>query len=208
MNAGFSSLAKLKEQLLAEALRASTKYDAALLAIGTGVAAQFEKYCNRKFLRTEDATFTCSADRDHVFLDRYPIESVDTAELKSDQTTGWETQTDFILNRDDACGKVFWGYQPAPHYAQLRFTFTGGFWWDVTEEGNDTLPDGATTLPDDLKLAWILQCRIVWQAIDKLGKDIISTGSSSQFVTGTMASLALNDQVKEILNGYRRFQLT
>lgn len=208
MNLGLGNLITLKQQLLAEALRAGTKYDAPLQLIGSGVAAQFEKYCNRKFFRVEDATFTCSADRDHVYLDRYPLESVSLTQLKSSETTGWETQTNFIETINVENGHVFWGYQPAPHYAQLRFTFTGGFWFDTTEENNDTLPSGATLLPDDLRLAWILQCRIIWQAIDKIGKDIIATGAVNQNVTGTLASLALNDQVKEILNGYRRFQLT
>lgn len=208
MNLGLGNLYTIKQQLLAEALRAGTKYDAALQAIGSGVAAQFEKYCNRRFYRTAGATFTCSADRDHVYLDRYPVETVTTVELKFDQTTGWETQTDFVMNRDDVTGKVFWGYSAAHHYAQLRFTFTGGYWWDITEDSSDSLPSGATALPDDLKLAWILQCRLVWQGIDKIGKDIVTTGSSSNLITGTLAGLALNDQVKEILNGYKRYQLT
>lgn len=208
MNLGLGNLITLKQQLLAEALRVSTKYDAQLQAIGKGVAAQFEKYCNRKFCRTESATFVCSADRDHVFLDRYPLESVSQVELRTDNDTGFEVQSDIVLTTDEASGKVFWGYYAGPHYGQLRFTFTGGYWFDITEENNDTMPSGATALPDDLRLAWILQCRVVWQAIDKQGKDVATTGSSSQFVSGTLASLALNDQVKEILNGYRRFQLT
>jgi hypothetical protein len=208
MNAGLSNLKFLKAQLLAEALRVTTKYDAPILAIGTGVAAQFEKSCNRKFLRTENATFTCSADRDHVFLDRYPLESVSLVELRTSATTGWETQTNFIQNLDERTGKVFWGYAAAPHYGQLRFTFTGGFWWDTTEEGDDTLPTGATALDADLQLAWILQCRLAWQAIDKIGQDIIKTGSSSNLVSGTLAGLEMLPDVKEKLRTFRRMQLT
>lgn len=208
MNLGLGNLITLKQQLLAEALRSTTKYDDVLKAIGKGVAAQFERYCNRRFGRTENATFNCSADRDHVYLDCYPVESVSLVQLKTDETTGWETQTGFITNRNDAIGYIFWGYNAAPHYGQLRFTFTGGYWFDTTEENSDTLPAGATALPDDLRLAWILQCRVIWQAIDKQGKDIAVTGSSSQFVTGTLAGLELNEQVKQILNGYRRMQLT
>lgn len=208
MNAGLSNLVTLKQQLLAEALRATTKYDAQLEAIGKGVAGLLEKYCSRKFARVEDDTFICSADREAVYLPRYPIEDITAVALKADQETGWETQTSFVINRNDASGHVYWGSYAGPDYAQLRFTYTGGYWFDETEENNDTIPDGATALPDDLRLAWLLQCRLVWQSIDKLGQDIVKTGSSSQFVTGTLAGLALNDQVKELLGGYRRFQLT
>jgi hypothetical protein len=208
MNAGLSSLNYIKTQLLAEALRAGTRYDVALQLIGTGMAGLLEKFCNRKFARTEVDTFTCSADRDHIYLPRSPVETITSTELKLDETTGWEVQTGFIFNRNDATGHVYWGSLAGPDYGHLRFTYTGGYWFDTTEEGNDTLPSGATALPEDLRLAWILQCRIAWQAIDKLGKDIVATGSSSQFVTGTLAGLALNDQVKELLAGYRRYQLT
>jgi hypothetical protein len=208
MNAGFSSLSTLKIQLLAEALRAGTRYDAALLAIGQGVAVMFERYTNRQFLRTENATFTCSADRDHVFLPRSPVEDITEIALKTDETTGFEVQSSIVINREDANGYVYWGAFLGPHYGRIKFTYTGGYWWDITEENNDTLPTGATALPEDLKLAWILQCRVAWQAIDKLGKDIVTTGSSSQFVSGTLAGLELNAQAKTILDSYRRFQMT
>lgn len=208
MNAGLSSLTKLKQQLLAEALRAGTKYDAALLAIGLGVAAQFEKYCNRKWARVESDTYTCSADRDHVFLPRYPVEDVTELALKTDETTGFEVQASTVINREDSNGYVYWGGFLGPHYGRIRLTYTGGYWWDITEEGNDTLPTGATAVPNDLYLAWILQCRVVWQSIDKLGKDIVNTGSSSQFVSGTLAGLEINAQVKAVLDQYRRFQMT
>lgn len=208
VNAGFSNLKSLKAQLLAEALRVSTKYDAALLAIGQGVAKQFEKFCNRKFARIENTTFVCSADRDHVYLDRYPLESISQVELRLDTTSGWEVQSGLVLNLDETNGKAYWGYEPGPHYAQLRFTFTGGYWWDQTEEDNDTLPSGATELEEDLKLAWLLQCRIAWQAIDKIGQDITKTGSSSNLVTGTLAGLEMLPDVKEKLIPFRRMQLT
>lgn len=208
MNAGLSNLYTLKQQLLAEALRASTKYDAQLQAIGTGVAGLLEKFCNRKFARVEGDTFICSADREAVYLPRYPVEDLTAVALKSDETVGWETQTSFVLNRNDVSGHVYWGGYAGPDYAQLRFTYTGGYWFDETEENEDTLPTGATAIPGDLQLAWLLQCRIVWQSIDKLGQDIIKTGSSATTQIGQLAGLALNDQVKELLQGYRRYQLT
>lgn len=204
MNLGLGNLYTVKQQLLAEALRAGTKYDAALTAIAKGVAAQFEKYCNRKLGRVVGATCVCSADRDHFFLDRYPLEDVTSVDLKSDAATGWETQTGFVLNWSASSGHVYWGGYAGPDYAQLRFTFTGGFWFDETEENNDTLPTGATALPDDLKLAWLLQCREIWQHQDKLGINL-AEGKDRAF---SMATVEMLPQVKEILSAYRRYQLT
>jgi hypothetical protein len=208
MNAGFSSLKKLKEQLLAEALRVDASYDAPILAIGTGIAGMFERHCNRKFERTENATFECSADRCQVVLDRYPVESVASVHLRASAIEGWVEQSGFYQNWNAKTGIVYWGWFAGESWAQLKFTFTGGYWWDITEEGNDTLPAGAVALPPDLLLAWQLQCRAAWQAIDKIGQDILKTGSSSNFVTGTLAGLELVPQVEAMIQPYRRFQLT
>jgi hypothetical protein len=204
MNAGFSSLTQLKQQLLAEALRAGTKYDAALLALGLGVAAQFERFTNRKFLRTQGAQFVCTADRDHVYVDRYPLESISAVDFRSSSAVGWEAQTDFVWNINESTGHVYWGSAFHDHYAQIRFTFTGGYWWDITEESNDTLPAGATALPDDLKYAWLLQCRELWANQDKRGVNIVQA-ATDQF---SVAAVELAPVVLTTLNQYRRFQLT
>lgn len=208
MNLGLGNLYTVKANLLADALRAGTRYDGALQLIAAGVATSFERYCNRKFGRVEGDTFICSADRSEVYLPRYPVESVSATDLKVDTATGWETQTDFIWNLNEFTGQVYWGGPAGPDYAQLRFTYTGGYWFDETEENTDTLPAGATALPADLQFAWILQTRAAWQAVDKTGVDIVKTGSSSAFVTGSLGGLELVPQVKQILDAYRRFQIT
>ena len=203
MNAGFASLTKLKEQLLAEALRADTAYDAAITALGLGVAGAFDKFCNRKLARAVATTFTCRADRDHIYLDRYPIESISTVEMKVDQTTGWETQTDFVFNQEEASGFVYWGLFHGNHASQLRFTFTGGYWIDDSEESTGTLPAGATALPEDLRLAWYLQCKKVWEVNDPLGTKLVTPKSEGPALGG----LELLPLVQETLKPYRRFQI-
>lgn len=211
MNAGFSSLNKLKAQLLAEALRAGSKYDAAVLAIGKGVAGQIERYCDRKFLRTENAVEIIAADRIQFLLSRFPLESISAIDMKDNEADGWVAQTinefvriidnkNGIVNLPDAADAGAW-------WAQVRFTFTGGYWWDITEEGNDTLPAGATALEEDIHLAWILQCKTVWQAVDKLGTKITEVGPGSQFDTGTLNSLELTSTVKQMLGQYQRYNL-
>lgn len=211
MNCGLANLDTLKKHLLANSMAGETRFDDVITDIGKGVATAFEKYCNRKFGREADATFICSADRDSVYLDRYPVEEISAVHFKTDQTTGWEEQTDFIVNQDDSIGFVFWGAPLAYHWSQIRFTFTGGFWFETLEPEDDgypsTMPAAATILPADLKLAWLLQCRQVWTTLDKLGTGILTEGSQSQFVTGTLATLDLSPQVKQMINSRRRFQL-
>jgi hypothetical protein len=211
MNAGFSNLTRLKEQLLAEALRAGSKYDAVLLPLGKGVVGQFERYCDRKFLRVENAVESIAADRIQFLLSRFPLESISAIDLKDNETDGWVAQTitdlvqtidaeNGIVNLPDSADAGAW-------WAKLRFTYTGGYWVDETEEGNDVLPAGANAVPDDLYLAWILQCKTVWQSLDKLGTKITEVGPGSQFVTGTLNSLELTPTVKQMLGQYQRYNL-
>ena len=206
MNAGFSNLTKLKTQLLAPSLRPGIGYDDALLALGLGVAAMFEKFCSRKFARLADATFLASADRDHLYLDRPPIETITTLELNSASNT-FVAITGSILNWEAASGLVYFGTPLGQANETLRVTFSGGYFWDETEDGNTPVPAGATVLPDDLQLAWFLQCRAVWETLDKTGAKITQVGSGADFVSGTLAGLDLSPQVEKMLAGYRRFQL-
>jgi hypothetical protein len=208
MNLGLGNLTTLKQQLLAEALRSGTKYDAALTTIGKGVGAMFEKQTNRKFSRVAGDTVLCSADRDHFYLPRTPVETITSVEIQTDATTGFTALTGAVLNSDLKTGLVYFGSAQGHWSASLRITFTGGYWFDDSEDASGTMPGAATALPDDLQLAWILQCRAVWQSIDKTGVDIIKTGANNQNVTGTLASLDLIPQVKEMIASYRRFQMT
>lgn len=207
MNLGLGNLTELKAQLLAEALRAGTRYDAQITALGKGVAAQIENYCNRKFGRVENDTYTVSADRTHIYLPRYPFESVSQVEFKSDETEGWVMQTgNTIVTKNPESGLVFLGAALGPYWTHLRFTYTGGYWFDETEENNDTLPSGATQLPSDLKLAWFLHCKTIWQAYDKLGTDITKTGTPNP--ASSISAVELSPQVTGLLGQFIRYAMT
>lgn len=209
----FASLTYLKSQLLAEALRQDTSYDDALTAIGRGVVAQFEKACNRKFSRLAGDVQTFGADRCQFLLSRFPVEEVTKSELKLTEAEGWvEQASDYIRALDQAAGIIYLpdGADAGPYYAQVRFTFTGGFWFDTSEDGSDAngLPVGATALPDDLKLAWILQCKKIWEVNDPLGNKIVPSKEVVQLVGLSLAGLELIPEVKEILGHYLRPELT
>ncbi len=186
MNAGFSNLDSLKKQLLAGTLKNDLRFDAVITALGLGVAAQFANFCNRKFSRVVNDTAVFPADRCEFILPRLPLEAITLAEIKTTEALGWVTQTDpnFIRAIDLASGIVNTGPGDAgPYYAQLRFTYTGGYFWETLEPDDaaypTALPAGATAIPDDLYQAWLLQCRHIWSTMDKVGTDILKDGKSA-----------------------------
>lgn len=212
MNAGLSNLATLKQHLLAPALRSAVTYDVQITALGLGMAAAIEKFCNRKFARVENDTHICTADRDHAYVPRYPLETFTSIEMKADINVGWEMQTGLVLNTNPASGLVYWGAGISFAWAQMRITYTGGYFFETLEPDDEaypsSLPAGAAALPEDLKLAWLLQCRNVWASVDKLGTAITKIGTGAESVTGTLPTLELIPQVKTMLAGHIRYAIT
>jgi hypothetical protein len=183
MNAGFSNLDFLKKQLLASTLKNDVRFDKTIAALGLGVAAQFGNLCNRQFRRVVNDTAIFPADRAEFILPRTPVEAVTLAEIKNTEVEGWVTQTDpnFIRAINLSAGIVDCGPGDAgKYYAQVRFTYTGGFFWETLEPDDaafpSAVPAGAATLPDELLNAWLLQCRHLWRQMDKLGVDILKDG--------------------------------
>jgi hypothetical protein len=205
MNAGFATLKYLKSQLLAEVLREDTSYDAMITAIGQGVAAQFESFCNRKFYRTEDDTAQFSADREVFVLPRFPVEEVSFIEFQSTYAAGWEAQSISLVQQVNvASGLVRFGGTLGGDMDLVRLTYTGGYWWNTNEDATDAMPATATALPGDLLAAWTLQCQAVWDRADKLGNSI---GSNPDTKT-KLGELELVPLVKQMLNGRIRYQMT
>ncbi len=214
MNLGLGTLTDLKAHLLNEALRSNTAYDAKIAALGKGIAARMEGYCNRKFQRVVDDTFECTADRYHVTLPRSPLEAVPAIAQRDDLTIGFVDQvfTDLALGYDLKAGLIDFGrYCPGLSTSRLRFTFTGGYWFPDTDaatpETEADLPAGATLLPSDLRLAWLLQCERTWSVTDNLGINIAGDKPVT-FVSSTLAALDLVPEVKAMLQPFMRYALT
>ncbi len=209
MNLGLGNRTELKAQLLAEALRADTSYDDAIDALGKGVAAQLENYCNRKFGYVANDTYICAADRVHVYLPRYPFISISQVELKTDESQGWVVQTsNTVVNQNTESGLVYLGASVGPYWGQLRITYTGGYWFDDSEDGTGSLPTGATTVPPDLKLAWYLQCKKVWEVNDPLGLKILPSKENVQLAGLSLAGLEWVPQAKAIADQFIRYAMT
>lgn len=211
MNTGFSNLDTLKQHLLAPALRASATYDFQLMELGLGMAAAVEQFCNRKLARVENDVEIISADRCQFLLQRYPVESVSAIDLKMTEAGGWVSQTvnDFLRTINQPAGIVNCpqGGDAGPWDAQVRFTYTGGYFWNTVEPSEAgypaALPTGATALPSDLRLAWLLQCKHVWQTMDPRGTQIVAEEKSKL----SMGDLELIPQVKQMLSKYVRMNL-
>ncbi len=206
MNAGFSSLKRLKGQMLAASLVNSTAYDDKILAIGRGVAAQLESMCNRKFMRQVNAQEIFQPDRASYCLSRYPVEAITALDLMTDVDQGWQSLDLSLINTWNPLSGLI--YMPdntdgGPYYSQLRVTYTGGYWWDVTEDDSGVMPAGATSVPDDLVLAWQIQCRHIFRQTDILGATIAQDPEKQE----SEKKMELLDIVKSLVDCLIRYQL-
>lgn len=199
MNAGFSNLDYLRQQLLSKALPADVSFDAVITAIGLGVFGLIEKFCNRKFMWQIGWQQVFGADSSSFMLERFPIITpITLVEYKQDEPTGWVTEPQInpndnllstnplvIRSVDAQSGIIYFPDDSdcGDYWSQMRFTYTGGYWWEQAEPEDPVyptpVPAGAPLLPDSVRLAWILQCRQVWRGIDKLGMDILKEGGDA-----------------------------
>jgi hypothetical protein len=163
MNAGFSNLTKLKAELLLAKDAEGTDYDAAVLAIGLGVAAMFESIAGRKFGRVVGEKDVFTADREFWVASRYPLEAVSAVEVRTNYATGWVAQGGEPHNVVEPTGVIFFSGFLGSRGEMARVTFTGGYWWDESEGETGTLPSGAKALPEDLRAAHAMQCRWFWE---------------------------------------------
>lgn len=204
MNAGLSNLTNLKRELLLASDAAGTDYDASVTALGLGVASMFEAYCDRKFFRVVDDVFECSADRYSVVVPRYPIEAINSVEMRDSIASGWEEQPDMPDNYLPEAGLVQFGAPPGVWPATLRITYTGGYWWDTTEDSSGTKPAGATAIPSALVSAWHLQCKFFWdrRSMEDRAKAGFSDKDAARFIAPDDELLS---SVKTLLAAFRRY---
>ena len=215
MNAGLSNLATLKGYVLAAALRSATDYDAALAAIGLGVAGAFEKYCNRKFARVVGATEIFGADRCQFLISRLPVESVAMMEVKQTEALGWVVQNPSpIVTLDSLAGIIYLPDRSdvGIYTTQVRFTFTGGYFWEQLEAGDGgyptAQPNGATPIPPDLQFAWLMQCAEAWKKKDKLGQGITGGEEKTERINPANLQQKFLPEVESILAQYIRYSMT
>ena len=214
MNAGLCNLATLRRHLLAAGSMADERrFDEVLTDLGRGVAAEFDRRCNRRLAYLAGDTITITGNRAHFTLPRYPLVEVTKVETRASDADAWTEDTAQPYRTQAEAGMVFFGGELGGVETQVRLTWTGGYWFETLEPDEDGYPTSAPdpdaiALPADLLHAFLLHCRAVWQSLDKVGADLLRTGSSSQFVTGSIGSLDLSPVVSATLRHYTRYAMS
>jgi hypothetical protein len=215
MTAGFSNLASLKSFLLARSLQADTDYDAKIQAIGLGAASLIDQHCNRHFAYLANDMEIFTGDRPAYYLTRYPIATnpdgtpqIAQINMRYFMTDAWTNIEGEPIQVNPQTGLVSFGYTLGRAPLQVQIIWTGGFWFPVLDSGEpnypDTLPAGATPIPNDLVAAWQFQCAELWNKLDVLGTGI----SADPDKVAKPGDLRLVPLVETMLAKYVRYQLT
>lgn len=207
MDAGFGGVTVLKQRLLAESLRSRTDWDETLAAIGRAVVTLFERHCNRLFGFSDQARDTFPAHLVCWTLRRYPVYRLEKLELQGVGGDWRETDITHIRWIDPQAGLIDFATALGSAYELGRVTYSGGYWWDTSEDGSGIPPPGIEQLPPDLREAWLIQSEAVWSARDRLGLRITQSGSPAT-EQQALVQLQLVPMVRDILQPYIRWQIT
>lgn len=204
MNLGLGNLATVKSFLnVASAL---TDYDTVIATIAKGVAGQVEQFCNRKFARVENTTEDFPADYGCLIVSRYPIESLTSVALQNNPADAFTVINETFRFIAQA-GLVELGQPRGSASARIRLTFTGGYFFETKDSGDSgyptSAPSGSNALPDDLKLAWLIQIEHLWSQRDNLGLTLTNKPGARSKVD----AVKLCDEAKELLQPLVRMTL-
>lgn len=201
-NLGLGNRTDLIRHLLDASQASETRWNNVLDALGRGVAAHFDRYCNRTFERSTSAEDEFPADRETWVVKRAPIESITSVSFRDDIATGYVAQTvnDVIVNRNDAAGILHFGAVLGTKTTMVKIVYAGGYWFDTDESYGTSQPSGSTLVPYDLKLAWLTQCKAL---LDARGTGFLT--ESADKARAAAERLKLAPVVEETLRTYRRF---
>lgn len=201
----YSTLQTLKSYILPRSLRGQDEWDTMLQAIGKGVADQFDRHCNRKFRREENATVEFGGEHMSYVLPHYPIESVSLVETREDPASAWEEYSDAIEQQSNSSGLIQFYSRLVSECDRVRVTYTGGYFIDTT--GSTEQPAGSIALPDDVVLAWFEQCAHIFEKKDKLGANFVALDRKLGGALLPVLQTGLTNAVKEMLQGHKRYQI-
>jgi hypothetical protein len=211
MNAGLTNLDRLKKHLLPSSLKGDTTWDQVIADIGLGVAALFVAALNRDLAYKEDDEIIITGDRGHYCLPRYPLVSIKSVGMRYYDANPWQDITGQPLRTDAKAGMIHFGGVLGTEALQVKIIWTGGYFYEQLEPEDEGYPSqapaGVAVMPDDLIGAFLLQCRAVWQLVDKSGADMLKSDGGQNSVA-TLQTMALIPIVKQMLNEYVRYQLS
>lgn len=202
------TLGQLKRFILNAGVVAETTYDEALTVLGRGVARSFDRYCHRQFVRAVSTTEDFRAGTDALLLSRYPVESVASVASKEAGESSFTTQSGVVDTLNETSGILMLLAEVGTERGLLRVTYTGGYWVDTSDDDSGTLPTGATALPKDVQMGWLLQCQQVWQSRDALGIKFAEGEGGGGLLNTRLGILSLVPEVKQILEPYQRWEMS
>lgn len=179
-------------------MREREEFDTQLATLGKGVMAMFERYCNRRFAWLETDTATFNADNLVCSLPRYPVTALDTVRLQGEEVT-FITET--VARTDAEAGLVHFHSAPGGLDERILISYSGGWWWDTTEDASGEMPAGATALPEDLQTAFFTQMAALVEARDLFGLQ----SADDKAKPPKRLDMGLLPTVQTILNPHRRF---
>lgn len=193
----FTHLDILKARILPTAEVSLTIYDTRLAALAAGVSRAFESYCGRIFTRAVDTVEEKPGGSALFGVDRYPIETVDTVEVRVGIAGDWSEWT--IAHLSKSSGQILTETTAGSELDTVRITYTGGYYIDLSSDLSGTLPSGATALPLDLIDAWVLQCDHEARV-----RRIFGTSSNEDVGAPFSETFDLLPRVRQVLDRYRR----
>lgn len=151
------------------------------------VSAEFERYCNRLFTKTQRTKLFDAGFRYYV-LSAIPVDSTTTLTVMYDGNTQ-VLNTDYWVWYND--GIVEFSVTPSrSNPQQISITYTGGY----------AEVDSVVSVPDDIKFACVLQSAFVYRRRKDVGLQAINMPDGSVSVANPTELLP---DVKSILNRYK-----
>lgn len=188
-------------------MSARDSYDEQLIQLGRGVAGAFESYCGRYFSYSDSHIQEWPGLYTNYVLDRYPVNALSELSYMDSDSGEWiELDPGVDARVQSGSGLIHVMREPSVAVSRFRATYSGGYWFDDTEELTGTKPDGATKLPADILDAWLLQCEAVFASRDALGLTLARQPEDSTYALA-LHRLQLTEYVRRLLDRYVRLQV-
>jgi len=199
----FLSLERLKKSILPPELIGQARFDDRIGPMAAGIAGMFDTHCGRTLARDEAAVETFAGGVGFVALARYPVETVESATLIH---PGGETVdiSPMIGRVSKHAGIVQFIGPVGSHESEIVIAYRGGFWIDLSEDGDGVCPVGASAIPADIVGAWVLQCDHEARARKIFGSKSSGGTSDKEIGSALPKDYGLLPRVEAVLRQYRR----
>ena len=199
------TLAEMKAELGID----DTDDDSVLTEWMEGLQGRFDEFLERTLLRSASETEILDGGSRFIYTKRWPIESVTSIHIASDQD--WDNGTvldatvpDYLIDQDR--GKISYGvgtYQWPDGFQNIRVIYAGGY---VACDGSPT--GDQTAMPDAIRRAFFMQSGYEWRNRHTLGiTQISASGAAKQVGAGVALDLkgkTLMPEVEQTLMPFKR----